>query len=172
MTGSSQASALVSGIAALLLQLEPDLTPDQLKCQLISSAEPAINRDGLLSYSPFEQGYGLVSVTRAITLGEKYCDSSQINLQRDLSGEEHFHGPAIIDVHGTPSLPGFNRMVSGEKSANGLSKTRKWGVKAHIERSDSVMSSSELSVTSPFNWSEIYTREKSAIENLSKRPPQ
>ena len=43
LTGSSQASALVSGILALLLQLEPSLTPDDIKCKLITSAEPAIN---------------------------------------------------------------------------------------------------------------------------------
>ncbi|MCP4519529.1 MAG: S8 family serine peptidase, partial [Delftia sp.] len=42
MTGTSQAAALVSGLVALLLQLEPDLTPDDVKCKLTGTAEPAI----------------------------------------------------------------------------------------------------------------------------------
>jgi serine protease AprX len=42
-SGTSQAAAVVSGSAALLLQAYPDLTPDQVKFALTSSADPVLN---------------------------------------------------------------------------------------------------------------------------------
>ncbi len=168
LTGSSQASALVSGLLALLLQLEPDLTPDDLKCKLVTSAEPAINRDGKLAYSPFEQGYGLVTATRAVTLGQKGCGNPDLELGADMENKKHFYGPAIVGEDGGPSLPGLKEMVSAQPSENGLSENRKWGVKDHIERQN--MQSSELLPPKefPFNWQELYLLERSAIEALSK----
>ena len=44
-SGSSQAAAVVSGGAALLLQARPDLTPDQVKALLRSSTSPLTPRD-------------------------------------------------------------------------------------------------------------------------------
>ena len=68
-TGSSQSAAVVSGIAALLLSAKPDLSNDEIKCLMLTSAEPAIARDGRLAYSPFLQGAGSVNAARALTLG-------------------------------------------------------------------------------------------------------
>lgn len=167
-TGSSQASALVSGILALLLQLEPDLTPDELKCKVITSAEPAINRDGRLAYSPFQQGYGYVTATRAVTLGQKGCGNADFDLQADIENEEHFYGPAIIGEDGAASLPGLQDMVSVTSSEKGLSKTRKWGVKDHMERAGTEPSDSTPSRELPFNWEELYLLEMATIERLSR----
>jgi serine protease AprX len=167
-TGSSQASALVSGILALLLQLEPDLTPDELKCKVITSAEPAINRDGMLAYSPFQQGYGYVTATRAVTLGQKGCGNADFDLQADMENEEHFYGPAIIGEDGAASLPGLQDMVSATSSEKGLSKTRKWGVKDHIERADAEPSDTTLFEKPPFNWQELYLLERTTIERLTR----
>jgi len=163
MTGTSQASALVAGIAALLLQLEPDLTPDDIKCKLMSSAEPAINRDGKLAYSPFQQGSGAVNAVRAVTLGQRGCGNKDLNLARDIAGEQYFEGPAIIDDEGDASLPGLYRMLATEPSADGLSSDRKWGVKDHIEREDAIAPAPDL----PFQWLEIYLSERDLIEALS-----
>ena len=44
-SGTSQAAAVVSGSVALLLQAYPDLTPDQVKYALTSSADPLTNAD-------------------------------------------------------------------------------------------------------------------------------
>jgi serine protease AprX len=170
-TGSSQASALVSGMLALLLQLEPDLTPDDLKCKLTTSAEPAINRDGKLAYSPFLQGYGLVSATRAVTLGQKACGNPDWDLRADMENKEHFYGPAILVEDGSASLPGLKDMVSTESSENGLSENRKWGVKDHIERTDLHSSAVIPPGEMPFNWQELYLKERSTIESLSRETP-
>lgn len=170
-TGSSQATAMVSGILALLIQLEPDLTPDDLKCKLITSAEPAINRDGKLSYSPFEQGYGYVTASRAVTLGEKGCGNLDLNLAADIKGERHFLGPAIVDKDGGASLPGLEGKVSSSPSEDGMSDNRKWGIKDHVERLEMEPPVEIPDEGSTFNWSELYVQEKTRIENLSRRTP-
>ncbi|MGB7738399.1 MAG: S8 family peptidase, partial [Steroidobacteraceae bacterium] len=40
MSGTSQSAAVVSGVVALMLQAQPTLTPNQVKCKLMSSARP------------------------------------------------------------------------------------------------------------------------------------
>ncbi len=173
MTGSSQAAALVSGVAALLLQLEPALTPDDIKCKLMTSAEPAINRDGLLAYSPFQQGQGYLNATRAVTLGQRGCGNADMDIQRELSGTEHTQGPAIVDADGVPSLPGLGTMLSPEPAAEGLSKTRKWGVKAHIERDEpSPTPGATPDGGLPSSWMQLYLDEREAIERLSRQEPR
>ena len=66
MSGTSQATAVVSGIVALMLEQNPDLTPDQVKHRLMASARPAQNPDGTLAYSIFQQGAGLVNAFAAV----------------------------------------------------------------------------------------------------------
>ena len=164
MTGTSQASALVSGIAALLLQLEPDLSPDDIKCKLMSSAEPAIHRNGRLYYSPFQQGSGAVSATRAVTLGISGCGNAGLDLAREISGEMHFEGPAVVDDAGQPTLPGIEHMLAPDATEDAPSSALRWGVKAHIERKDGLPPEENL----PINWLEIYFSEKAKIEELSR----
>ena len=59
-TGTSQSTAIVSGTVALLLQQRPDLTPDQVKALLTSSAHALPAADALA------QGAGLVDVNAAL----------------------------------------------------------------------------------------------------------
>lgn len=167
MTGTSQASALVSGIVALLLQLEPDLTPDEIKCKLTSSAELAINRDGRLAYSPFQQGNGYVNASRAVTLGQRGCGNPEMDLSLDIANEQHYEGPAIIAEDGSASLPGLQELYAGEPAAKGMSDNRRWGVKAHIERK----SGSPPPVDSPIDWMQQYLDEKATIDNLARQAP-
>jgi serine protease AprX len=61
-TGTSQSAAVVSGAAALLLQANPNLTPDQVKGVLKSSAN-LLERNG----SPV-QGAGVLDVEEALKL--------------------------------------------------------------------------------------------------------
>jgi len=170
MTGTSQASALVSGMVALLLQLEPDLTPDDVKCKLMSSAELAINKDGLLSYSPFQQGSGYASVTRAITLGQRGCGNIGLDIQKDMAGADHYQGPGTILEDGSTSLPGLQDMYLGEPSEKGLSNTRKWGVKEHIERENPLIIEENSPSSTPFDWESAYRDEQFRIEELAREP--
>src|SRR6266508_2690291 len=58
-SGSSQATAIVSGAVATLLEQHPDLTPDQVKALLMTTAVPLPNAD------PVAQGDGLINLHRA-----------------------------------------------------------------------------------------------------------
>ena len=58
-SGTSQAAAVVSGAAALLLQERPSLTPDQVKYLLRSTAKP------LQAADPVAQGKGMINVASA-----------------------------------------------------------------------------------------------------------
>jgi hypothetical protein len=58
-SGSSQATAIVSGAVATLLQEHPTMTPDQVKALMIQTAVPLPNAD------PVAQGAGLINMHRA-----------------------------------------------------------------------------------------------------------
>ena len=58
MSGTSQAAAVTSGVVALMLQADPTLTPDTVKCRLLASARPGGDLRRTLAYSVFQQGAG------------------------------------------------------------------------------------------------------------------
>ena len=60
-SGSSQAAAVTSGLAALLIAARPSLTPDQVKHLLTSTAVPMANG------TPNDQGKGRIRIARALT---------------------------------------------------------------------------------------------------------
>ncbi len=59
-SGSSQATAVVSGAAALLLDARPDMTPDQVKAALMATAHP------VQGFSVVFQGAGVIDVQAAL----------------------------------------------------------------------------------------------------------
>jgi serine protease AprX len=59
-SGTSQAAAVVSGAVALLLERRPDLSPDQIKAIIRSTADP------LSGPGPDAQGAGRLNLTRAL----------------------------------------------------------------------------------------------------------
>ena len=66
-SGTSMASPHIAGAAAVLLQANPSLTPDQVRSALQATATPVKAADG--SALPFwEVGYGYVDLDAAITL--------------------------------------------------------------------------------------------------------
>ncbi|MFT7287308.1 MAG: serine protease AprX [Halieaceae bacterium] len=162
MTGTSQASALVSGIAALLLQLEPGLSNNALKCMLTSSAQPAIEADGRLAYSPFQQGSGLMNVQRALTLGETDCANAGLSLEQDMANSDHFSGPAVFAENAPPSLPGQHQLISDHESEKGASVTRRWGARAHVERM------TDPDAPSPIDWLNVVRDEIQRMEAITR----
>ncbi|WP_286263159.1 S8 family peptidase [Thalassotalea atypica] len=107
MSGTSQAAAVVSGVAALMLMQDPALTPDQVKCRLMDSAHTAMTEDGKLAYSVFQQGSGLVNAKGALQNTASDCANQALNIEQDLSGEQHFYGPANIDDDGNFYVEGL-----------------------------------------------------------------
>lgn len=118
MSGTSQSSAVVSGAAALLLQSDPQLTPDQVKCRLLSSASSALTDQENLAYSIFRQGAGLIDVQAAVNSTHLNCANQGMDITADLSGEKHYYGPADIDENGNYFVHGLENLEwSGEHEA-------------------------------------------------------
>jgi hypothetical protein len=75
-----------------------------------------------------------------------------------------------VGEDGSATLPGLEEMVSATPSEKGMSASRKWGVKAYIERKD--REAPALSGEKPpIDWQELYLREKAAIERLTREAP-
>jgi serine protease AprX len=92
MSGTSQAAAVVSGVAALVIGQNPGLTPDQVKCRIIASARPAVDSRGKLAYSVLQQGTGMVDADRALTGTVNNCANQGLNIHADLAGTAHYMG--------------------------------------------------------------------------------
>jgi serine protease AprX len=119
MSGTSQAAAVVSGAVALLLQAEPGLTPDEVKCKLMSSARPAVSPTGGLAYSIFQQGAGLVNAYDARYETERGCANRGLNIEKDLSGTEHYGGPARQTADGRYTIEGSEGYAWDQQYASG-----------------------------------------------------
>jgi len=100
ISGTSQAAATVSGVVALMLQVNPRLTPDQVKCHLMSGAHPAVNSAGKLAYTVFQQGAGLVDAHDAAYSNASGCANQGVNVALDLAGLQHYGGRANEDANG------------------------------------------------------------------------
>ena len=169
-TGSSQAAAVVTGMVALLLEARPELSNNDIKCLLKTSAEPAINKNGKWAYSPFAQGAGYANVSRALTLGSTNCDQKQLNIDAAVSGDEMLTGPAERLLSGEPTLPGLRAMLDDTATEKGHSPNRRWGVTEHLKRLDP---DTELPQETgvPFDWAKVYAAEQAQIRALSKPNP-
>src|SRR5947199_4864785 len=64
LSGSSMAAPVVSGVAALMLQINPKLTPNMVKMILMYTAQP------LASWNMLEQGTGEVNAEGASRLAK------------------------------------------------------------------------------------------------------
>ncbi len=166
-TGSSQAAAVVSGMVALLLEARPELSNDDIKCLLKTSAEPAINKNGKWAYSPFSQGAGYANVSRALTLGSTYCDQQQLDINAAVAGIETLTGPAERLPSGDPTLPGLAAMLDEVATEKGHSENRRWGVTEHLNRLDPDNDLPQAPGV-PFDWAKVYAAEQARIQALSK----
>jgi serine protease AprX len=104
MSGTSQSAAVVSGVAALMIQRQPALTPDDVKCRLMATAHPAI--DGgptapVHAYSVFQEGAGLVDASGAVASNATGCANRGLDVAADLAGTTHYGGRGNRDAAGT-----------------------------------------------------------------------
>ncbi|MFT5900148.1 MAG: serine protease AprX, partial [Glaciecola sp.] len=97
VSGTSQATAAAAGIVALMIQQDPSLTPDEIKCRLMSSASQAKYANGQLAFSPFAQGAGLVNAAAAIDSTAVGCANNGLNILNDINQTSHYFGPAGFD---------------------------------------------------------------------------
>ncbi len=86
MAGTSQATAVVSGIVALLLEQNPTLTPDQIKYRLMRTAYVWIDPEtGDAPYSIWQQGTGRVNALNAAMTTTQEVANYGMDLQFDIT---------------------------------------------------------------------------------------
>jgi subtilisin family serine protease len=139
MSGTSQAAAVTTGVVALMLQANPSLTPDTVKCRLLASARPAVNANGTLAYSVFQQGAGLINAVTAVSSTATGCANVGLNIAADLAGTQHFGGPA-------------NENSSGQFYIMNMAGST-WGT---AQPADGYTWSSAYSSAEGYSWSEGY----------------
>src|SRR3984885_13104515 len=119
MSGTSMATAVTTGVVALMLQANPALPPAIVKCRLLSSSAPAGTSAGLLAYTVFQQGAGFINAVRAVNSTATGCANQGLNIAADLAGTEHFGGPANQDAKGNYTImnmtgPSWGTAQSGD----------------------------------------------------------
>ncbi|MBA3530393.1 MAG: S8 family serine peptidase, partial [Ardenticatenales bacterium] len=91
ISGTSQATGVVSGMAALLLQEEPGLTNEQLKTRIRSTALTAYDTSGE-PLSIVMQGVGRVSVPHALASNTLENANGGMDIHGDLTTDTHYQG--------------------------------------------------------------------------------
>jgi hypothetical protein len=107
LSGTSQAAAAVVGTAALLLQDEPWLSPDEVKSRLMGTADPAFTADSELAFSIFQQGAGRVDAHEAVHRETAAIANLGLDVEKDLLGIEHYGGRANVDENGNYYIMGM-----------------------------------------------------------------
>ncbi len=101
MSGTSQSTAIVTGVVALMLSADSELTPDEVKSRLIDSARPAVDAGDLAAYGVLQQGAGMVNAYDAVYSNATAFANSGLDIDLELQDLEHYGGPVNQYADGT-----------------------------------------------------------------------
>ncbi|MFM8322271.1 MAG: S8 family peptidase [Chloroflexota bacterium] len=115
LAGTSQATAVVSGLAALVIAKNPALTPDQVKYRLMASAAPQFNTEtGEAGYAVWQQGSGRVFAPLAVLAPELTGRANGgMDINADLAHVKHYLGYSYRGEDGTYHLFGDDGSWAG-----------------------------------------------------------
>jgi serine protease AprX len=124
ISGTSQATAVTAGVVALMIQQDPSLTPDEIKCRLMSSASLATKQNGELAFSRYAQGAGLINATAAINATIVGCANNGLDIYSDINLRSQDFGTAR-SFSGEIEVPDGvvwhnDRVKSGDETVNGV----------------------------------------------------
>ena len=128
-SGTSQSAAVISGVAALIIASDPTISPDDVKCRILSAGRPSLANGGY-NYTPFEQGAGLVEAYRAVTSTANGCANVGLDINADLAGSQRFLGPVMQSANGEYYITGKDgkQLKKGSYWADsGSVQDAKWG---------------------------------------------
>ncbi|MCU1589552.1 MAG: aprX [Frankiales bacterium] len=118
-SGTSQATAVVSGAVALLLQQRPELSPDDVKQMLMATAQPVVD-------TPQATGAGLINVLAAASaprplLAQSFPKSTGLGTLEASRGTHHVGQNASSDLTGEKDIFGkpWQPSVWAPKSSSG-----------------------------------------------------
>jgi hypothetical protein len=91
-------AAVTSGVAALMLSENPDLTPDEVKYRLTMTARPEFSEyTGEAAYSIWQQGAGRIWAPAAVYQGVEGAANAGMDIAADLAGDQHYEGWSLYD---------------------------------------------------------------------------
>jgi serine protease AprX len=98
MAGTSQASATVSGVVALVISAHPDLTPNQVKYRIMASALPWMSVEPQQAvYSIWQQGNGRLNAPDAVFARLSGEANLGMDIRADLADKIHYEGYSYYD---------------------------------------------------------------------------
>ena len=98
LAGTSQATAVVSGIAALVLAKHPNMTPDEVKARLMSTSLPWVDASTTNAlYSMWQQGAGRANAPDAVFAKTKDSANAGMDIKADIAGTIHYEGYSYYD---------------------------------------------------------------------------
>ena len=119
-SGTSQAAAIVSGVAALMIQANPSITPDVLKATLVGTAR---DMGSLLNIVGTEAGAGLVDATAAVNaaVANAYASkpANRASVRSTGAGLMHLSRDSSAVVYSDLNHDGLLDQVVGEVDALG-----------------------------------------------------
>lgn len=132
LAGTSQAAAAVSGLAALILQENPNLTPDQVKYRLRVTAIPQFKvEDGTPGYAVWQQGAGRAFAPTAVFANLVNGNGNGgMDITADLRNDKHYLGYSYRDENSIYRLFGDDgSWANGAGVWNGIGQDSRgvWG---------------------------------------------
>ena len=131
-SGTSQAAAVVSGAAALLLQQDPQLTPDQVKAALVGTAKPLPNNSSYAagagqlnlvaaSHEVSAIAAGRVSARDLANMVQRFPRATGLGSLEAARGGYHLVDPSGAELSGEVDVTGtaWNAVAWATASANG-----------------------------------------------------
>ena len=98
LAGTSQATAVVSGIAALIISKNPGLSPNEVKMRLTGTALPWVDVTTTNAiYSMWVQGAGSANAPDAVFAAVEGVANDGMDIQADLVGTTHYEGYSYYD---------------------------------------------------------------------------
>jgi len=113
--GTSQAAAVTSGVAALTLEANPNLTPDQVKFRIMFTSylwvDPVTTN---AYYSMWQQGAGRINAPGAAFEVLEGSANGGMDIAADLAGTQHYEGYSYYDEEaGEFRLNGYGAWSGG-----------------------------------------------------------
>ena len=112
LSGTSMAAGVASGVVALVLQANRDLTPNAVKAVLEFTSIPVLDEDGS-RFDPLAQGAGQIEVTGSVALARAINPQAPVGtpwLVNDADTLDHHRQPVVclvaVDHLGRPSRRG------------------------------------------------------------------